>query len=233
MGYAGGIVAAARPDRSLVASHPDVEHRLAARDLVSAGQRARLLESAAQVVAVRGYAATTVAEIVRGAGVSRTTFYELFESKEQCFVEAYRHGVDVLIERIRAAARAAAGDGWRAQVRASNRAYLLTFSEEPLFARTYLLEIHRAGDAALAARTEALVRFADGYRRIHQRVRPGTPAPSRETFLVLAAGLDQLAAEHVRAGHGDTLEELEPTFTHCALAILAGPGQDPTTHQEP
>ena len=228
-------MAAADPQRSLVASHPDLGPALAPRTLVTDRQRARLLEADAQVVAERGYQATTVAEVVRAAGVSRTTFYALFDSKEQCLVEAYRHGVDVLIARIRAAVRAAAPQGLRAQVRAANVAYLDTFREEPRFARTYLIEIHRAGDAALEARGEALERFADGYRRIRRRVRPGTPAPPRETFLALAAGLDQLAAERVRAGRGDTLDQLEPTFTYCALAILAGPGPDAdtTTNREP
>ncbi|HVP01464.1 MAG TPA: helix-turn-helix domain-containing protein [Solirubrobacteraceae bacterium] len=228
-------VAAARAQPSLVASHPDLGPALAPRALVTESQRARLLEAVAQVVADRGYQATTVAEIVRAAGVSRSTFYELFESKEQCLVEAYRHGVDVLIARIRAAVRAAAPGGLRAQVRAANAAYLETMREEPRFARTYLIEIHRAGDAALQARAEALERFADGYRRIRRRMRPGTAVPPRETFLALAAGLDQLAAERVRAGRGETLDELEPTFTYCALAILAGPGPDAqtTTDGEP
>ncbi len=181
-------MAAADPQRSLVASHPDLGPALAPRTVVTDGQRARLLEAVAQVVAERGYQATTVAEVVRAAGVSRTTFYALFDSKEQCLVEAYRHGVDVLIARIRAAVRAVAPQGLQAQVRAANVAYLATFREEPRFARTYLIEIHRAGDAALEARGEALERFADGYRRIFRRVHPGTPAPPRETFLALAAG---------------------------------------------
>ena len=212
--------------RSLVGRHPEVETRLARGTVVSDSQRARLLEAMAQVVATEGYAATTVAGVVRAAGVSRSTFYELFESKEQCFVDAYRHGVDVLFDHVRAATRAARADGWEAQLRASNRAFLATLQGEPRFARTYLIEIHAAGPAALQARGEALVRFADGFRRFHQRVRPGHPAPPREAFVVLAAGLDQAAAERVRAGQADSLAELEPIFTYCAMSILAGPGPD-------
>lgn len=219
-------MAVLRHDRSLVARHPDVETKLAPARLVTESQRARLLVAIARVVAERGYAATTVADVVRAGGVSRSTFYALFASKEQCLVEAYTHGVDVLLEQIRAAVRAAAPQGWREQVRAANRTYLETLRDEPLFARTYLIEIHTAGDAALDARAAALKRFADGFRRIQQRVRPGAPAPPRETFLVLAAGFDQLAAERVRAGRGAALGQLEPTFTHCALAILAAPGPD-------
>src|SRR5918997_3825076 len=94
-------------------------------DDVARDQRARMLRAMGGVVADKGYAAATVADVVRAAGVSRTTFYEQFRSKEDCFVEAYRHGVDVLIDEVRTAVRTTDGD-WRAQLRAGMRAYLET-----------------------------------------------------------------------------------------------------------
>ena len=103
-------------DRSLVGRHPEVQTRLARGSVVSDSQRARLLEAMAQVVSSEGYAATTVSDVVRSAGVSRSTFYELFESKEQCFVEAYRHGIDVLFEEIRCASRSVGDADWEGQL---------------------------------------------------------------------------------------------------------------------
>src|SRR3954449_12955514 len=149
---------------SLVAAHPDVEPLLDVRD---GAQRARLLEGMTQAVAEKGYAAATVADAVRAARVSRGTFYALFASKEECFVEAYRHGTDVLVERIRAAVRAEQGD-WVARMRAALRAYLGTLADEPRFARAHLVEILAAGPAALAARDAAIRRFADRYRTSFQ-----------------------------------------------------------------
>jgi len=213
------------PARSLVARHPSVEPVLdgdAARD----GQRARLLEAMAQVVAEKGYPATTVADVVRAARVSRSTFYDLFESKEQCFVEAYRHGTAVMFAGVRAAGRAARADGWRAELVASNRAYLEGLRDEPRFARTYLLEIHVAGSEALDARNEAVIRYADGFRRLARRAFPDHRPPPRDMFLVLAAGFDQLAAAWLRLGRAERLPELEPTFTRCAIAILSAPDED-------
>lgn len=213
------------PTRSLVARHPSVETVLngdPARD----GQRARLLEAMSQVVAEKGYAATTVADVVRAARVSRSTFYDLYESKEQCFVEAYRHGTEVMFDGVRAAGRAARADGWKAELRASNLAYLEGLRDEPLFARTYLLEIHVAGSEALDARNEAVVRYAEGFRRLARRAFPDRPAAPRDVFLVLAAGFDQLAAGWLRLGRAERLPELEPTFTRCAIAILSASGED-------
>ena len=46
-----------------------------------------------EVVAERGYPETRVVDVIGVAGVSRKTFYELFASKEDCFLAAY----DVLL----------------------------------------------------------------------------------------------------------------------------------------
>jgi AcrR family transcriptional regulator len=225
--YLSGTVRAVVPpsSRSLVARHPSVEPELD-RAPAADGQRARLLEAMTQVVATKGYAATTVADVVRAARVSRSTFYELFESKEQCFAEGYRHGVEVMFDGVRAAGRAARTEPWPSELRASNLAYLTALRDEPLFARTYLLEIHRAGELALDARGDALARFAAGFRHLERRVFPDRAPQPREAYLVLAAGLDQVSARWLRAGRVQKLPALEPTFTHCALAILGDPASE-------
>jgi AcrR family transcriptional regulator len=184
-------------------------------------QRARLLDAMARVVGERGYVAASVADVVREAGVSRSTFYELFASKEECFLEAYRHGVDVLVERVREAVRAAPDD-WRAQLRAGVRAYVTELASEPVFARTYLLEIHAAGPAALDARGAAMRRFAARYRATFERAHSDGRTVPEEDLLVLCAGTEQLAAERVRAGRAATLGELEDVFCRCAEAVLLG-----------
>jgi AcrR family transcriptional regulator len=202
---------------SLVERHPALAPRLRADD-TARGQRARLLAAMAGVVADRGYAAATVAEVVREAGVSRSTFYDLYASKEQCFLESYRHGVDVLYDAVRAAVLEE--DDWRAQLRAGVRAYLRTLAAEPRFARTYLIEIHAAGPAALEARTEALRRFAKRYAAAAREASAASPHP--DALLILCAGTEQLCAERVRAGQQSRLGELEDVFCTCAEAVLLG-----------
>ena len=65
----------------------------------------RILIGTAEVVAERGYAATSVAQIVRRAGVSSKTFYELYADKESAFLAAYA-AIDVVIARMTEAALA-------------------------------------------------------------------------------------------------------------------------------
>jgi AcrR family transcriptional regulator len=187
---------------------------------IASSQRARLLAAMAAVVAEQGYAATTVADVVRAAGVSRSTFYELFASKEACFIDAYRQGVDDLLDAVRDAVHDADGD-WRAQLRAGIRAYLAQLAREDSFARIYIDEIHAAGAPALAARADALRRFAGRYHASFSQARAADPSlrePHPDALLVLCAGTEQLVAERLRAD--SDVRDLEDVFCTCAEAVL-------------
>ncbi len=210
---------------SLVARHATLAPRLGARsDDTARGQRARLLAAMADVVADKGYAAATVADAVRAARVSRGTFYAEFASKEECFVEAYRHGVEVLDAQVERAVRDEHGD-WRARLRAGLRAYLEGLAAEPRFARTWLLEIHAAGPVAQAERDATLRRFAARYGASFEAARaerPDLAVPSEAALFVLAAGVDQLICAHVREDELDRLPDLTDTLLTCAVALLEG-----------
>ncbi len=115
---------------------------------------------------------------------------------------------------------------WRAQLRAGIRAYLAQLARTDHFARIYIDEIHAVGAAALAARADALRRFADRYHASFSQARAADPTlrePDPDALLVLCAGTEQLVAERLRAG-GD-VRELEDVFCTCAEAVL-------THHQE-
>jgi AcrR family transcriptional regulator len=127
-------------------SLPRGPHRLA-REEVLASQRGRLLDAMAEVVALRGYGAATVADVIEHAGVSRRTFYEHFKDKEECFLAAYDAGVEVLMATMRGAPDPIA-------------AYLETLAAEPAFARTFLIEIGAAGPRALERRRAVHDAFA-------------------------------------------------------------------------
>ena len=205
---------------SLIAYHPEVGHQL----YIRGSQRARLVEGMIQAVAEKGYAAATVTDAVRAARVSRGTFYAQFASKEECFLEAYKYGIDVMVSRIRAAIRAEQGD-WVARLRTGVRAYLETLTGEPRFARTHLFEVHMAGPLAGAARDEALRAFADRYRssfRAALRDRPELRMPSDDALFILAAGVDQLVCARVRAGALARLPDLTDELTLTAVAFLEG-----------
>ena len=115
------------------------------RELVVASQRTRLLEAVGRAVADKGYAGATIDDIVRGAGVSKKTFYEHFRDKEDCFLAAYEAAAGELFERVRAAQHEP-GD-WLERARAGIRAYLRWLAGDPALARVFLIEVAAAGPA--------------------------------------------------------------------------------------
>jgi AcrR family transcriptional regulator len=207
---------------SLVGTHPSVQPHLGS---VTDRQRARMLDAITTVVAEQGYGAATVADIVRTAKVSRRTFYQQFASKEECFLESYRYGIEVLVERISTAAREAAPEGWRSQLLAGIDAYLSVLANEPRFARTHMLELHAAGARAQSARDDALRRFAAMYRRTFEASAAEDPrltSPDDDQLFILAAGVDQLVCAAVRQAPLDALGALAAPIVRTAEALLEG-----------
>ncbi len=70
-----------------------ISHSSIAVEDIAAIQRARLLSAMTEVVCERGAGNATVARVVERAGVSRRTFYELFDDREHCFMAAFEEGM--------------------------------------------------------------------------------------------------------------------------------------------
>ena len=75
---------------------PHGPHKLPREEVVRS-QRGRLLRAIAEAMAERGYAETTVADVLRRARVSRDTFYQQFSSKQDCFIAAYEAAAGVVL----------------------------------------------------------------------------------------------------------------------------------------
>ena len=198
---------------------------------MAASQRTRLLEAVGRAVADKGYAAATIDDIVRGAGVSKQTFYEHFSDKLDCFLAAYEAASDQLFEHVRAAQDAAAEaagaarpragraghpDEWLARTRAGIHAYLRWLAAEPALARVFLIEVAAAGPEALERRERLRERYAERMREL--QVANSVPD---EIFHAVVAGADDLVVRRLRE-NADLLE-LEPTLLYLQVSLLAGP----------
>ncbi len=122
------------------------------REHVGEIQRVRILMAMAEVAAERGAGAASVAHIVSRAGVSRRTFYDLFEDREDCFLatfdEIIARASDSVLEAYHGEVR------WRERIRAGLLALLVFFDEEPALARFCVVEALAAGPKALERRGE-------------------------------------------------------------------------------
>jgi AcrR family transcriptional regulator len=195
----------------------------AAREVVLASQRGRLLEAMAQCVAEQGYAETTVAQVIRRAGVSRKTFYEHFADKRACFLAAWEVGNEILLAQVLDAGEQT--DGWRARLRAGADAFLEVLAAEPEFARSFMIEVLSVGEDALARRAEIIERFADALAETHRqalaegaKLRPVPPWACRAA----AGAAWELTVEHLRTHGVEGLTALAPQIERVQLAILRG-----------
>jgi AcrR family transcriptional regulator len=131
----------------------------ASRDEVADIQRARILSAMIEVAAEGGYLGASVAPVVARAGVSRRTFYELFQGREDCFLAAFNWGVDQARELVVHAC--ASQRGWRDRVRHGLAALLGFLDSEPELARVCIVEALGAGRLVLQRRGEILQELID------------------------------------------------------------------------
>jgi AcrR family transcriptional regulator len=152
------VSAIARPPAGSDDRLPRGRHGLP-REAVADSQRVRIQTAMVEVVAARGYGETRVVDVIGSAGVSRKTFYELFDSKEDCFLAAY----DILLGQVLATAEAGFGQGagapWPERIETGLRAVLEHLAAHPDEARFGFVEILAAGPKALARRDAALRQF--------------------------------------------------------------------------
>jgi AcrR family transcriptional regulator len=101
-------------------------------------RRMRLLAAALALFAERGYEETSVGDIVASAHMSKSGFYELFESKEQCFRETLAQEGGALIHAVVTAA--AGGHDHRDRLRRGIRAFVVSCYEQSAVARLMMVE---------------------------------------------------------------------------------------------
>lgn len=173
-----------------------------------------------RVVAAKGYGPATVADLTREAGISRTTFYELFGDKEACFLAAYDAAAERLAQRIAAAYESE--ERWPDRVRAGLEALLATLAADPAQARLALVDVAAAGLVAQRRYRAAVQRltplldegrdFAPGGRRL--------PASASRLAAGAAVGL---IADELIAGRGEELPGLLSDLLFATLVAYLGP----------
>ena len=112
-------------------------------------------------VAERGYRETRVVDVVERAGVSRATFYEIFDDLEACFLASYDHVSSRFYEAMSAGFELRADAPWAERIRSGMSAYLDSLAGWPEGARFALVEVLAAGPKALARRDAALRHFSE------------------------------------------------------------------------
>jgi AcrR family transcriptional regulator len=108
----------------------------------------------AEVACERGIESTTVAHVVARAGVSRRTFYDLFDGLHDCFLATFDDAAARATVRVVPAFQGE--QRWVDRVRAGLLELLIFFDEEPQLARVCVVQALAGGPGVLVRRTEIL-----------------------------------------------------------------------------
>jgi AcrR family transcriptional regulator len=185
--------------------------------LVIASPRGRLLEAIAQAVAVKGYADATVADVVSRAGVSRKTFYEHFEDKEDCFLAACAYVGGTLHDTC---ARALAGARTPEEhLERLVRTYIRALKASPRGAIAFIIEARAATAKVREHHRKILERFAELTRHADSPP-PDDPDEDRLFRLAGVIAVEDMAAEEIARGRAEQLGDMEGTLVALASRVL-------------
>lgn len=188
--------------------------------MIARSQRERLLEAAVRVVAAKGYAALTVGDLTKEAGVSRTTFYELFEDKETCFLAAYDNAVEALVRRVVGAYESA--QDWPDRAAVGLRSLLEALAEEPELARLSLVDIGSAGPAAQRRYRAAVQRLTPLFEEGRDFAPGGRNLPANTSRMAIG-GVTGLISDELVGDRAELLPNLLSDVLFATLVPYIGP----------
>jgi AcrR family transcriptional regulator len=191
-------------------------------DLVSAVQRERLLAAMLRATAQLGYREVSVQDVLERSGVSRPTFYEHFENKEDCFLAAFDSAATRLRERLETAGEAEDAESWRERLRLSLEELLRFVIDEPDAAMSLIVDARAACPPALTRRDELLDHFAGCIDSQVRAESSGGPAPSAIAAAGIVGGIEALLYSRLYKGDTADLESLLPSLMYFAVLPYEG-----------
>ncbi len=183
------------------------------REQVATNQRLRLLEGMIDAIGEKGYAATTVSDVIRRAGVSRKAFYEHFANKEECFLATY--------DSIAAVGRRGVSRAFRRaedvpdSVQAALGELIELAVARPAALRVLMVEIGAAGPAGIERREQLVVRYED-FLRESLGLPAGPGAIPNPILRGVVGGILHVIYTHLRRGERKQLRRRLPDLVRWA-----------------
>jgi AcrR family transcriptional regulator len=187
----------------------------AGREQVSEIQRARLIAAMTEIAAEVGLANASVAQVVARAGVSRRTFYELYDDREKCFLDALDAAIAHASARVLPAYESTAG--WRDRIREGLIALLMLLEENPDAGWLLIVESLGAGSGSLERRNRVLARIVAAVDEGRGRARADSGPPSMTAEGAVGGVLSVL---HSQLCSGERRSLLELTGSLMGMIVL-------------
>ena len=165
-------------------------------------------------MAEQGYAETSVADIIKSAGVSRQTFYELFPSKQECFLAGYSNRQGSLIAAmLHIPVSKSPMDTFATLL----GAYLTAMASNPALARLYLLGVYTAGTKAVAKRLDLQQQFVMGVAKMFG----AHSAQDRFSCQALVAAISTLVTNALLQDDSQAVLDLHQPLVEIAQRMMA------------
>lgn len=191
-------------------------------DLASEGavaqheHHARLLEGMAKALAAKGYADTTIADIVREAAVSRRSFYEHFATKADCLLALYEAASEQALVVLIGAVDPL--QPWQTQVEHAVTAYLDFLAEDPALLKTLFVEILGLGLPGLAVRRKVNAQIA-GFISAATVGEQGARLMTPELAMTVVGGINELILQAIEEDRPTDLRRLVEPATRLIRAV--------------
>ncbi len=172
-----------------------------------------------------------MADILRKAGVSRTTFYAMFSDKQDWFLAALQANADVVALLMEAQLEDGRADASVDPLERLDRVlgtYLELLHSAPALARVFLVDVYAAGPEAIAQRRRSMDRFADIVAETYRGASGplGTEPEQRLAAEVLVGAVSSMVTNAVGAGDVESLPALRAPLMQLAERII-GHGASP------
>lgn len=183
-------------------------------------QRERLFAAMVATVDDKGYEATTVADLVKLSGVSRSAFYRHFEDKEACFLAAVKEMVEPTLEKLGGDESAPPGVE---RARQAFAGLIRLMVEQPAAAKMCIVEVYAAGpegadlvDRSMEQATELAVQML---AQVPER--EGLP---RELVRAIVGGIQKVIHKRLYRGQEAELPALAPQLWEWLFSYPVPPG---------
>lgn len=182
-------------------------------------ERERLVAALTKIAAERGYAATTIEDVARMAGLPTEAFHRHFADKRQCLIAAFDAFIQRLLDETERAIEAESD--WPGQVRAAVSAGVGFVGETSSSARLFAIEALTVGPPILERYFTATARLAEMLRAGRRRY-PRAAALPETMEPVLVTGVASLVVAALLAEDPSRITEVEGQLVELLLTPFLG-----------
>jgi AcrR family transcriptional regulator/DNA-binding MarR family transcriptional regulator len=160
----------------------------------------------------------SVSRVTDRAGVSRRTFYNLFEDREDCFLAMFEDAVRRVESLVTEAY--ASGAGWREKTRSALAALLWFLDDEPGVGSLLIVDALQAGPKVLRRRTEIMARLSGFLQRETTESTGGPALPALTGEGVVGAVIGVIQTRLLQGTRDSMLDLLNPLMAMVTLPYL-------------